>query len=561
MNTNNNISSLSASTQNKNTTLNNNTALLQSGTNSFNNQNSQKNSFNNNKSNQNNFSAASAAAFNTQFQNPTGSILNNNNNNNQKPANNTFKISDLNIFIGSWNVAGKDFPENFSLIQWLFPKENMQLPDLYVIGFQEICNLNAKNIVISSNTHKVDNWKNIVSYNLNQLGKYALVKCLDLVGLFVLVFVKDEFCEFIRNIETASLRTGLYGTLGNKGSCLIRFEFDEVSLVFCCSHLKAGSSHANSRTSEISEILNKNFALKNYKEMKFNEHDVQFIFGDLNFRIDLDLNNCLEFIKSGYLETLFLYDQLYTKKSLNLELMQLQELPVKFPPTYKYLINSNDYDFKKKRIPSWCDRILFNGNGKVKGLEYNHVEMFRESDHKPIFGIYKVKLREEDLEDKEQKLIVKVKVGGSGCNNFGNNNNSGNLKVNVAVGNYNNNNNFANGKNVGNNGVPFAPGNNINNDVSDFFSNQIFADAVQNQFVNHSQNQNQNQNLINSQNASNVNWNFNNVNAYNPYMQSNPYMNNNFRNNGNLNKMIQANNLINNGSSANDKNVFEGIIN
>lgn len=464
--------------------------------------------------------------------------------NNQISSNNSkaYSGSELNVFVGSWNVAGKDFTDNFSLIQWLFPKENMPLPEIYVIGFQEICNLNAKNIMISSNTHKVDNWKNIVTYNLNQLGKYALVKCSDLVGLFVLVFIKEELCEFVKNIETSILRTGLYGTLGNKGSCLIRFNFEDTSFVFCCSHLKAGSSHANSRTSEISEILSKNFALKNYKEMKFKEHDVQFIFGDLNFRVDLDLKNSMEFINSGYIDTLFLYDQLYTKKSLNLKLMELEELPVKFPPTYKYLINTNEYDLKDKRVPSWCDRILFNRSAKVKGLVYDHVDMFRESDHKPIYGLYQVKIKDDD------KLIVKVKSTVNNSKNL-------DLKINVAINsNGNNNNNINNNlisndlgfvsnvNNLNNNAMQIAPGNNVYNAMNGHFNNQIFNNAVNNQF-----------------------WNQNGKNSgsSNPDGMINNFQPNSFKNN--TNHVNYINNMQmppNNSNSTNgfNNNVFEGKI-
>ena len=34
------------------------------------------------------------------------------------------------------------------------------------------------------------------------------------------------------------------------------------------------------------------------------------------------------------------------------------EAPISFQPTYKYLINSNEYD-SEKRIPSYTDRILY----------------------------------------------------------------------------------------------------------------------------------------------------------------------------------------------------------
>lgn len=406
------------------------------------------------------------------FQNPNK--LNN--------SNSTYKGMYLNLFIGSWNVAGKEFPENHSIIQWLYPKENMQIPDIYVLGFQEICNLNAKNIIVSHNSHKVESWKNIIIKNLNQLGKFSLVKCLDLIGIFIIILIKEELCEYIKNIDTIILRTGLYGTLGNKGSCLIRFEFDNYSFVFCCSHLKAGSSQANSRASEITEILNKSFNLKNSEEINFKDHDFQFIFGDLNFRVDIDLQNCLSFIESGYLETLFLYDQLYTKKSINLDLMELAESPVNFPPTYKYQISTDEYDLKDKRVPSWCDRILFNNTKKIKGLEYNHVEMFRESDHKPIYGIYQIQVKES----KNSIDDVNVKI---------NTNINTNVRVNISG----NNNNY-------NNNVNLAPGNNIHNTMGNFYNNQFVDKSFKNNIYNNLNgnigNENQTNhldNIINSQ--------------------------------------------------------------
>lgn len=310
-------------------------------------------------------------------------------------SNNKYPQRDLNLFIGTWNIGGQDLDENFSLIPWLCPQENETNPDMYVLGFQEIVDLSAKNIIISSNTEKIQALKNIVTKNLKNLGNFTIVKVLDLVGILFMIFIKENLCEFIKNIETSIVKTGLMGTLGNKGNCIIRFNFADKSLAFSCCHLKAGKSEIAGRTQELSDILNYNIPLKNSKEMLFKEHDIYFIFGDLNFRIDLDISNCMEFIKTGYIETLYLYDQLNKKKSISKDLMVLDEMVINFPPTYKYNIGSNDYDFKDKRVPSWCDRITFNYNPNIKGIFYNHVENFKASDHKPIYGVFKLVINEE----------------------------------------------------------------------------------------------------------------------------------------------------------------------
>lgn len=49
------------------------------------------------------------------------------------------------------------------------------------------------------------------------------------------------------------------------------------------------------------------------------------------------------------------------------------------------------------RIPSYCDRILFksydDGNSfSFSGLEYNHINSFNQSDHKPVYGLFQIKV-------------------------------------------------------------------------------------------------------------------------------------------------------------------------
>jgi hypothetical protein len=316
--------------------------------------------------------------------------MNHDNNINKK-----FPGKNLNIFIGSWNIGGVDLPKDFSLIPWLCPKLNQKIPDMYFLGFQEIINLSSTNILIASNnSSKIESLRLIAFENLKTLGKFTMVKILDLVGILFMIFIKEDLCEYIKNIETSIVKLGLLGTLGNKGYCIIRFNIQDVSFAFSCCHLKSGKKEVNGRKQEVIDILNYNIPLRNSKEMLFKDHDIFFIFGDLNFRIDSDLKTCVNFIKTGYLETLYLYDQLNKKKNLCKDLMVLDEMKINFPPTYKYEIGTNEYDFKQKRIPSWCDRITFNFNPSIKGMYYDSIENFKESDHKPIYGIFKILINE-----------------------------------------------------------------------------------------------------------------------------------------------------------------------
>ncbi len=210
------------------------------------------------------------------------------------------------------------------------------------------------------------------------------------------------------------------GTLGNKGSCLFRFEFSSTSIAVSCGHLAAGSSSKNSRINELTDILSKHFPF--YKEKSFREHDLMIIFGDLNFRIDLEYNTCLQFIKNKNLAHLAEYDQLNKVKNVNINFFDIEEGPLNFDPTYKFVIGTSEYDQKKKRVPSWCDRIIFNSNSNFNQIDYNSAEIFF-SDHKPVYSLFNLSIIEESKEEK-LKIINDIKQKIS----LGINPNLGNLK-------------------------------------------------------------------------------------------------------------------------------------
>ena len=84
----------------------------------------------------------------------------------------------------------------------------------------------------------------------------------------------------------------------------------------------------------------------------------------------------------------------------------MDEAPIKFSPTYKYVIGSNEYDKNKKRIPSWTDRILFKKFSETSPLAYNKC-LLSLSDHQPIYGVYRIKT-EEINKDKRQKIVNQI---------------------------------------------------------------------------------------------------------------------------------------------------------
>jgi hypothetical protein len=231
------------------------------------------------------------------------------------------------------------------------------------------------------------------------------VKCLDLVGVVMLFFVKTTLKGKIKNFDHIIVKTGMMGTMGNKGSCLMRFNYLDSSFAFATGHLCAGGSANSSRIAEITEVLNKPFP--NLKDLKFREHDICFVFGDLNFRIDLDLNTCKELIKKGSLAHLTEFDQFLKSKSVNYSLFDIEEGPLTFNPTYKYVYGGHEYESKKKRVPSWTDRVLFKKSKFLKQLSYGRAE-YTHSDHRPVYSTFKVYAFAE-LKDEKDKIIKEIK--------------------------------------------------------------------------------------------------------------------------------------------------------
>ena len=75
-----------------------------------------------------------------------------------------------------------------------------------------------------------------------------------------------------------------------------------------------------------------------------------------------------QYIKSliyqkGY-ETLLGYDQLRTAMATGAAFVEFNEMPIEFPPTYKFDMGTKTYDTShKKRDPAWTDRVLYWAGG------------------------------------------------------------------------------------------------------------------------------------------------------------------------------------------------------
>lgn len=182
----------------------------------------------------------------------------------------------IRIAVGTYNVnGGKHFRsvvyKDVSLSDWLLDSQTLNADlvdvnndnddlsapvDIYAVGFEEIVDLNAANIVAAS-TENARAWAEELEKVLSRDQPYVLLTYQQLVGVCLYVFVKPEHTPYIRDVAIDSVKTGLGGHTGNKGAAAIRLVLHSTSICFVCAHFAAGQSQVTERNADYAEITRK----------------------------------------------------------------------------------------------------------------------------------------------------------------------------------------------------------------------------------------------------------------------------------------------------------------
>ncbi|ODQ77214.1 hypothetical protein BABINDRAFT_17198, partial [Babjeviella inositovora NRRL Y-12698] len=315
------------------------------------------------------------------------------------------------VFTGTYNVNGLATADD--LTEWLFPDENAGLlPDMYVLGLQEIIPLTAGNFI--SGTPSASNasyWEALVGETLNNQGKYTLLRTETMVSMSILLYVQANKLAHVTQVEGASKKTGLGGMGGNKGGCAIRFTYGETTFCFVNCHLAAGVTAVDERSNDYSNIW---LGLRFNRNRQIADHDAVVWLGDLNYRIGLENSEVRQRVAQADWSALISHDQL--KRDMNARggaFKGFLERQISFPPTYKYDRGTSVYDTsEKQRVPSWTDRIL--SRGKVlHQMNYNCVMEVKFSDHKPVYGTFGCQVRFVDHSVRQammQQLYTQFKL-------------------------------------------------------------------------------------------------------------------------------------------------------
>ncbi|XP_066867188.1 synaptojanin-2 isoform X4 [Kogia breviceps] len=303
------------------------------------------------------------------------------------------------VTVGTWNVnGGKQFRSNLlgtaELADWLLDapvfsgvsgsQDDSSPADIFAVGFEEMVELSAGNIVNASTTNR-KMWGEQLQKAISRSHRYILLTSAQLVGVCLYIFVRPYHVPFI-------------------------------------SHLTAGQSQVKERNEDYSEITQK---LSFPMGRNIFSHDYVFWCGDFNYRIDLTYEEVFYFVKRQDWKKLLEFDQLQLQKSSGKIFKDFHEGTIDFGPTYKYDVGSAAYDTSDKcRTPAWTDRVLWwrkrhpfdrtagelnlldsdpDADTKVRhawspgALKYYGRAELQASDHRPVLAIVEVEVQEVDV--------------------------------------------------------------------------------------------------------------------------------------------------------------------
>ncbi|KAK6192484.1 hypothetical protein SNE40_003941 [Patella caerulea] len=292
------------------------------------------------------------------------------------------------VYLCTWNVAYSkpvDLTDALQLHQ-------STLPEIYAIGLQEV------------NNDHTGTGKNSWSAAITDILKpkdYVRVRVRSMQGILLIIFAKRSVLPFITNFESEATRTGLNGLWGNKGGVSVRLDIYGMNVIIVNSHLAAHRDNLLERIEDYDSVIDHQ-KFKDDDVDNIMDHDYVLWMGDLNFRLnELTKEEAIKCSENKDYEKLLKFDQLILAMKAGLVFEDFHEGEITFPPTYKFDINTDQYDSsEKQRVPAWCDRILWYTHDTsyddvrldVQQQHYHSHPVYKISDHKPVSSLFHIQV-------------------------------------------------------------------------------------------------------------------------------------------------------------------------
>jgi len=347
-----------------------------------------------------------------------------------------------------------------------------QAPDILIVSLQEIAPIAYSFLGGSYMEPYFDRIRATVNTAARSLegASYINIITRNLGMTAIMAFVLEDQTQNINWIETAGVGVGLH-EMGNKGAVGLRFGYatqeQETKLCFVAAHLAPMEDAVERRNEDWKNIVRGMVftplggAAVRTSTRKHGPEEVDednapllagspdnytaptigiyapashlILAGDLNYRTSKIKPSPIDYqvfpqpaqdtANPRHYSNLLKEDQLSREMKIQRTCQGLYEVPIDFPPTYKYsdkaravaeINGDKQWHWARHRWPSWCDRILCLGlpsrlkaqdqTLEIQTHNYTALPLMSTSDHRPVALSLSFPLRAIPLPDAENDV-------------------------------------------------------------------------------------------------------------------------------------------------------------
>ncbi|KAK3157960.1 hypothetical protein QOZ80_2AG0130870 [Eleusine coracana subsp. coracana] len=352
----------------------------------------------------------------------------------------------MKVLVGSWNV-GQEKASRESLRAWL----KLPTPEvgIVVIGLQEV-EMGAGFLAMSAAKETVglegspngEWWLDAIGQILKG-NSFVRVGSRQMAGLLIAVWVRINLKQFIGDIDNAAVACGLGRAIGNKGAVGLRMRIYDRSICFVNCHFAAHMEAVSRRNEDFDHVFSSmTFSAPNIgllatsvsgspaqllrgangsRRPDLSDTDMVVFLGDFNYRLyGVSYDEAMGLVSRRCFDWLRENDQLRAEMKSGRVFQGLREGEFKFAPTYKFekhIEGLSGYDCsEKRRIPAWCDRILYRDSRASAETQcslecpvvcsisqYDSCMEASDSDHKPVKCVFNLDITHVDKQTMRQK--------------------------------------------------------------------------------------------------------------------------------------------------------------
>ncbi|XP_016471124.1 type I inositol polyphosphate 5-phosphatase 13-like [Nicotiana tabacum] len=361
----------------------------------------------------------------------------------------------LRVLVGTWNV-GQGRASQEALATWL--GSTVSDVGIVVIGLQEV-EMGAGFLAMSAAKETVGLegssvgqwWQDAIGKALNEGSTFERVGSRQLAALLIAIWVRKSIRTHVGDLDVGAVACGIGRAIGNKGGVGLRLRVFDRIMCFTNCHFAAHLEAVNRRNADFNHIFRTmvftkssnlltnsaagvsssaqmlrgaNAAQINPDEGKpeLAEADLVIFCGDFNYRLfGISYDEARDFVSQRCFDWLREKDQLRAEMKAGKVFQGMREAIIRFPPTYKFERGKpglGGYDSgEKKRIPAWCDRVLYRDNRATPSTEcslqcpvvssiiqYEACMEVTESDHKPVRCKFNVEIAHVDRSVRRQEF-------------------------------------------------------------------------------------------------------------------------------------------------------------